>query len=209
MDQTATMVIIGWVAWCTLHSLLIAPPVRGWLRRRLGRRDRGFRLGYNAVAALTLLPLLVAGHHLHGPEVWRWGGPWVGVRLLLAVLVVWLLRAGARQYDLRRFLGLAQLRDGRHQTTLSAGGGLDPSGVLGVTRHPWYLAGLLFVWIDAAVIDVPGLIINAILTVYLVLGTMLEERKLVGEFGDDYRRYQQQVSMLVPWRWAVERLTSR
>jgi protein-S-isoprenylcysteine O-methyltransferase Ste14 len=31
----------------------------------------------------------------------------------------------------------------------------------------------------------------------------LEERDLVDLFGDDYRRYRQQVSMLVPWRRSV------
>ncbi len=32
------------------------------------------------------------------------------------------------------------------------------------------------------------------------LGRVLEERDLVDLFGDDYRRYKDRVSMLVPWR---------
>ena len=40
-----------------------------------------------------------------------------------------------------------------------------------------------------------------ILTVYLIIGTFLEERKLVYEFGDQYRNYQKQVSMLLPLKW--------
>ena len=46
-----------------------------------------------------------------------------------------------------------------------------------------------------------------ILTVYVVIGTHLEERKLVAEFGDEYREYQQTVSMLFPWKWIKSELT--
>jgi protein-S-isoprenylcysteine O-methyltransferase Ste14 len=35
---------------------------------------------------------------------------------------------------------------------------------------------------------------------WMLVGTLLEERDLVADFGDAYRRYQRQVPMLVPWR---------
>jgi protein-S-isoprenylcysteine O-methyltransferase Ste14 len=34
-----------------------------------------------------------------------------------------------------------------------------------------------------------------------VLGTYLEEKDLIAEFGEQYRRYQKTVSMLFPWRF--------
>lgn len=192
--------LIAWLAWCAVHSLLITPAVRAWIRRRLGRHDRGFRLLYNAVAVLTLLPVVLYGRTLHGAELWRWDGPWVALRVALALLVLWLARAGARKYDLRHFLGLTQLATGTDHATLSTSGRLDTTGVLSITRHPWYLAGLMFVWIDEGVVDTPALVENTVLSLYLVVGTVLEERKLVREFGDDYRAYQRRVPMLVPWR---------
>jgi hypothetical protein len=36
-----------------------------------------------------------------------------------------------------------------------------------------------------------------------LVGILLEERDLVDVFGDDYRRYRERVSMLVPWRKSV------
>jgi protein-S-isoprenylcysteine O-methyltransferase Ste14 len=36
-------------------------------------------------------------------------------------------------------------------------------------------------------------------TAYIVVGIFLEERDLTEQFGDDYRRYKEKVSMLVPW----------
>jgi protein-S-isoprenylcysteine O-methyltransferase Ste14 len=45
-----------------------------------------------------------------------------------------------------------------------------------------------------------GLLPSALFCGWMVAGTILEERELVTDFGDVYRRCQQQVPMLVPWR---------
>ena len=50
---------------------------------------------------------------------------------------------------------------------------------------------------------------NGVLSVYLVVGTILEERKLVLEYGQVYRQYQHEVSMFVPWRWLMNSLTHK
>jgi protein-S-isoprenylcysteine O-methyltransferase Ste14 len=76
---------------------------------------------------------------------------------------------------------------------------LDTSGILGITRHPWYLATILFIW--ARQLDVSAILVNVILTLYLVVGTYLEEKKLIGEFGEKYLTYQKKVSMLIPYKW--------
>jgi methanethiol S-methyltransferase len=37
-------------------------------------------------------------------------------------------------------------------------------------------------------------------TAYIVVAIQFEERDLIELFGDEYRRYRDRVSMLVPWR---------
>jgi protein-S-isoprenylcysteine O-methyltransferase Ste14 len=37
-------------------------------------------------------------------------------------------------------------------------------------------------------------------TAYIFIGIALEERDMITVFGDEYRRYRQQVGMLVPFR---------
>ena len=39
-------------------------------------------------------------------------------------------------------------------------------------------------------------------TVYVLIAIQFEERDLVSEYGETYRRYQRRVSMLVPRLWA-------
>jgi protein-S-isoprenylcysteine O-methyltransferase Ste14 len=48
--------------------------------------------------------------------------------------------------------------------------------------------------------------INIVLSSYLVIGTLIEERKLVLEFGDKYKTYQRQVSMFIPIKWMRSKL---
>jgi len=42
------------------------------------------------------------------------------------------------------------------------------------------------------------LVLNIGLTIYLVVGALYEERKLVREFGETYIDYQQRTPMIIP-----------
>ena len=55
---------------------------------------------------------------------------------------------------------------------------------------------LLLLW--ARNLQTADLVVNTVLMLYLVGGTVLEERRLVAAFGAEYRAYQQRASMLVP-----------
>jgi protein-S-isoprenylcysteine O-methyltransferase Ste14 len=191
-------------AWCFLHSAMISISVTEYLKRSLGPRFRYYRLFYNVVAALTIVPVVWFAHAVRTPPLFSWDGSWRIIQAVLLGASGLLFFLGARHYDARQLLGIRQIREGTSPRAITGSGGLDTTGVLGAVRHPWYAAGILLIW--AGQLDLSVIIVNMILTAYFFIGALLEERKLVREFGEEYRAYQARVSMFIPYKWVKSKI---
>lgn len=66
-------------------------------------------------------------------------------------------------------------------------------------RHPLYFFVILLIW-SCPDLTIDRLLFNLLWTAWIYIGTILEEKDLVSDFGDDYRQYQRKVPMLIPWK---------
>ena len=196
--------VLGWVLWCTLHSALISVTVTKYMKRKLASGFRFYRLFYNSISLVTLLPLLYYSVSIRGEPVLRWEGPLIVAQYLLLATSIFLFVAGGWNYSLSQFFGILQIRAGRATRALSSYDTFVASGIHKMIRHPWYLGGILFIW--ARDLSVSTILNNIVITCYFIIGTFLEERKLVGEFGEHYRQYQRNVSMFFPTKWLKDKM---
>ena len=67
-------------------------------------------------------------------------------------------------------------------------------------RHPMYTFSLLMFW-SYPDLTTDRLLFNFVWTIWIFVGSILEERDLVAVFGEAYRDYQRKVPMLIPYRW--------
>jgi protein-S-isoprenylcysteine O-methyltransferase Ste14 len=191
-------------AWCFLHSAMISISVTDYLKRSLGPAFRFYRVFYNITAVITLVPVAVFSYSVRTQPIFSWDGYWRIIQVVLLGTAGLVFFLGARHYDARQLLGIKQIQEGSADKAITASGELDTSGVLGLIRHPWYTAGMLLIW--AGQLDISALLVNTILTAYLFIGTLLEEKKLVREFGAEYRAYQARVSMFIPYKWLKSKM---
>lgn len=206
MRSSHLVLALLWGMYCFVHSALISVKAISFFKRVLGSRYAFYRLFFNAFSLVTLVPLLIysRSQRFQDSIIFGWDGNWRILQYLLIILAAVLVISGARHYSLSQFLGFQQIRSNSSYGAMTATGDIDTAGVLGITRHPWYVAVFLLLW--ASDLSAGTIAVNIILSAYLVIGTLLEERKLVLEFGDKYREYQGRVSMFFPIKWLKSKI---
>ncbi len=183
-------------AYFILHSLLAAEHVKVFLMKNL-IPFKYYRLFYNLLAVILLAP--VAWLFFSMKKEMLLENVWFALPGGLLVLggLIWIWKA-MQGYDMGEFTGFLQLKNGRQPDHTS----LNVSGLNRLVRHPLYFGTLLVVWGFFLLLPFDAVLVMAVIsTIYLFVGSKLEERKLTQQFGDAYRSYQQNVPMLLPFKW--------
>jgi len=196
--------VLAWDAalcfvFCVQHSVM----VRTAIRRRVERIAPPHYYGaiYALVSAAALLVLILLWQESPVVLVKLEGAArWLARAVFVLVLPGFLW--GARSIPQFDPLGVGPIKAGLQ--------GREPRswpfairGPYRWVRHPQYFFVLVLCWATPD-LTADRLVLNGILTVWIVLGTVLEERDLVEQFGDDYESYRRRVPMLIPWRGPLE-----
>lgn len=186
-----------WIGYFALHSALASLAVKRSVAAARPKLMPYYRLAFNTLALLLLLPILWFTYRDAGPMLWRWQGiaAWLANGLALAALLgFWL---SLKSYDMQEFFGLRQLQ--HHVRRVEDQEHFHLSPFHRHVRHPWYFFALVLVWTRD--ISATTLLSSVFITLYFVIGSRLEERKLLVYHGDTYRRYMARVPGLIPLPW--------
>jgi protein-S-isoprenylcysteine O-methyltransferase Ste14 len=201
------LLTLAWFLYFLIHSVLASLWAKRILAQHLPTLMPWYRLIFNLIALLLIIPPLYMLWSYRSDPLWQWQGTmaWLAYTLMIVSLAgfVWSMR----YYDSGEFLGIRQMK--RHQREIEDLEQLHISPLHRFVRHPWYSLGLLLIWVQD--MD-PARLVSAItVTCYLVMGSRLEENKLVDLHGDTYRYYQQRVPGLIPrpWRYLSRQETER
>ena len=194
MTLSFWLILLAVLAYGLLHSFLASLKVKAQTRHWFGSStDLWFRLAYNFIAVVTLLPVLILPVILIDEEIYRIPFPWVILTLIVQALAIFILIKGIKQTGMTSFIGLRQLLLPEDITPPR----LVTDGLYRYVRHPLYSAGLVFIWL-LPIMTWNLLALNIGLTIYIIIGAYFEERKLLQEFGDDYAEYRRHTPMLIP-----------
>ena len=198
-------VILFFLLFAVIHSITAATKFKLACREIFG--DSFMRVWYRAFyTAVSFITAAVAFLFIRrAPDHAIWAAPgWSGWVLFCVQTAGFVFGSFAfEQMDAGEFLGYKQVR--RYLARGEAGGNIEGltqqelvmTGVYGIVRHPLYLAGIIIFTFNPR-ITVNGLTITALADAYFLFGVFMEERRLAGLFGEQYRDYRRRVPMIIP-----------
>ncbi|KGK99754.1 protein-S-isoprenylcysteine methyltransferase [Methanococcoides methylutens] len=193
MVSSTIILVFCLVTFAVIHSFLASLPFKRFIMQILGSRvETLFRPVYSLIALITILPLIYLLYKNPGPIFYIVPSPWrwfmVGGQLIGAII-------GARG-----------LMDAPHRFKISGqlsapntpeAGSLDIRGIYRWIRDPFLLSGLIIIWLTPFM-TFNLLIIYILSTIYIYLGSLHVEKRLLSRFGDEYREYQKKVHRIIP-----------
>ncbi|MDH3974696.1 MAG: hypothetical protein OEV42_10505 [Deltaproteobacteria bacterium] len=188
---------LAWTAFFVIHSLLASVTVKAFIKKRLPNFFPFYRISYNVLSLVLLIPIFWFSHSIKSPLLWQWKGTMKIISTVIALLALAAFLLTLRYYDTAEFIGIKQIRE---KDPDSKGEGVFTLSPLHrYVRHPWYLLALLIIWTRN--MDLIFFITAIAVTAYFIIGSRLEEGKLLLYYGKKYEKYLSAVPGIIPLPW--------
>jgi len=143
---------------------------------------------------VLFIPVLLLWVFLPDETIYRIPAPWVYLTIGLQIMAVFGILHSIMLTGMLRFTGIQQaIEPARAQKPMK----LVIRSLYRWIRHPIYTCMFVFIWL-VPVMTWNVLALSIGISVYNILGALLEERKLKSEFGQSYEDYSLQTPFLIP-----------
>lgn len=187
------LLVFAWLLYGAIHSFMASNFFKNLAAKILGNYFRFYRLMYNILAFVLLMPVFAVQFSTVKETLWQASIYQPIIGKFISVWGVFLIATALQGYNLSEFSGFDF---GKTQEKNE----FKSDGLLKYMRHPIYFGILLLVWgmfvADASTRSLAGAVA---VTIYLFIGIYFEEKKLIEVFGEKYKKYQQDVPMLIPF----------
>jgi protein-S-isoprenylcysteine O-methyltransferase Ste14 len=183
------ILFLGWVIYFFIHSMLASDHVKDQFIA-VGRISaKRYRMVYSVISVVGLFGILALQMLLQSFSLYPSSKTSMFIGLVIATYGLLVLKKSFRFISVSSFLGLKE----------EAAARMIKEGLHKKVRHPIYTGTILIV-IGAVVFTPTDLMLVSALSIlaYLPVGIMLEEDKLIKEYGNEYLVYRKTTPAIFP-----------
>lgn len=178
-------IIIAWLLFGILHSVLASSLVKD----RISLEPLYYRRVYNILSILAVLFIFFLGSMIQPEYFLPKGQATKSIGLIFATFGFLLAKLAFKPISFSQFMGIKKEEESE----------LITRGIYARMRHPLYTALILaligFVLFNPTYTH----LVHAIcILLYLLIGIQYEEKRLIAQFGERYKKYKEQTPMLFP-----------
>ena len=191
MSGNHYLLIVLWIVYYVVHSIAAATSVKEFFLEKW-KDDGLYRLIYSLFAFITLGGILFFQYSFSSPHLFSLNRL-IFLPIILGVLPgLVIMFISIKKY----FVALSGIRKVMGESEIVE---LKVNGIHKLVRHPLYSGTILFVWGLFFIFPyLNNLICVVLLTLYVWVGVLFEENKLMLVFGEQYEKYSREVPRFFP-----------
>jgi len=192
MSLSYLWLALGWIGYGAIHSILASIKCKDFFERKAPFIAQHYRILYLLIASITLVMMAVLFWETPRFLLWE-QTPYFQIPGIILIISGSIIMG----ITIRKYFSTAKnINDLIHDKNVPE---LFQKGLHSYVRHPLYLGTFLLIWGFFLIFPYGSLLItNVIITLYTLLGTVYEEKKLMRVFGEKYARYKKEVPMIFP-----------